>query len=288
VTPLDVLIGAALAGIVALIAWRFHALTRSGAVAAFVVGTLTYAVGTIGFTLVLLAFFVPSVVLSRIGRARKRTLSDVGKHGPRDAMQVLANGGVATACALGCANAHRLEFAIAFAGAYAAASADTWATEIGTLAKSAPRSIINGRPVAPGMSGGITLAGTLGGIAGAIWVGLVTPLGILLAWAGMGQHLLDALPAIWSALAELGPRVVVIVSLAGIAGATVDSLLGATVQELRRCDVCKRTCETDPHACGNRTVVVRGMRGFSNDVVNFAATLTGAVAAVALALAALP
>jgi len=278
---LDVLIGAVFAGVVTLVAWRARALTRSGAIAAFVVGTLTYAAGAIGFTLVLLAFFVSSVVLSRVGRARKRALTDIGKGGARDAMQVIANGGVATACAVGFGLTHDVRWAVAFAGAYAAATADTWATEIGTLAGQTPRSIVNFRPVATGLSGGITLAGTLAEIGGALWIGIFAPLGILLA--------IIANPADfgWSShtasIVGIGVREVVVVPLAGIVGATVDSLLGATVQELRRCDVCDRTCETDPHACGNPTRLVRGVRGMSNDLVNLLATAAGAGAAVALA-----
>jgi uncharacterized protein (TIGR00297 family) len=280
VRPLDVLIGAVLAGVVALVAWRVRTLTRSGAIAAFVVGTITYASGTIGFTLVLLAFFVPAVVLSRIGRARKRALVDVGKAGARDAMQVFANGGVATACAAGFAFTHDVRWAVAFAGAYAAATADTWATEIGTLARQAPRSIVNFRPIATGLSGGITVAGTAAEIAGALWIGIFAPLGILLAFVASGADFG------WSSNAPsvlgIGVAEFAVVPLAGIVGATVDSLLGATVQELRRCDVCDRTCETDPHACGNPTRLVRGVRGFSNDVVNLLATAAGAVVAAGL------
>ena len=278
---MNLAIGALFAGAIVLVAWRARTLTRSGAIAAFVVGTLTYASGAIGFTLVLLAFFGSSVVLSRLGRARKRALVDVGKHGARDALQVLANGGAATVCAVAFALTQDVRWAVAFAGAYAAATADTWATEIGTLARQTPRSILDLRPVAAGMSGGITLAGTAAEFAGACWIGIVAPVGILLAFQGhdFGFSFTRAGPAAFG----FGLRELAVVPIAGIVGATVDSLLGATVQELRRCDVCDRACETDPHACGNPTRLVRGLRGVSNDVVNLAATAVGAGAAVGLA-----
>jgi uncharacterized membrane protein len=237
---------------------------------------------------VLLAFFVPSVALSRLGRARKRALVDIGKTGPRDARQVLANGGIATLCAVGFAVTHDVFWTAAFAGAYAAATADTWATEIGTLAGRAPRSILTWRPVATGMSGGVTLAGTLAELAGALWIGLVALLAAVLALAiangdfglSFGYSLSFRAPS----LAAVGLVVIAVVALGGVAGATADSLLGTTVQELRRCDACGRTCETDPHACGNPTRLVRGIRGLSNDVVNLLATAAGAAVSFGLAV----
>ena len=274
--PRDLAIGAALAGAIALVAWRAHALTRSGAIAAFAVGTLTYASGTLGFTLVLLAFFVPSVALSRLGRARKRDLVDVGKHGARDAMQVLANGGVATACAVVWALTHDPRWAFAFAGAYAAATADTWATEIGTLAKRQPRSILTLRPVATGLSGGITLPGTLAEIGGAVWMGVGGLFGIGLAYAS------NPYPDAYYAPPAALMLSLLAIPAGGVAGATLDSILGATIQELRRCDACDRECETDPHGCGASTQLVRGLPGVSNDIVNFLATAAGAAVAFVL------
>jgi uncharacterized protein (TIGR00297 family) len=242
----------AIAACVAIAAAGTKALTWGGALAAFAVGGCAFGFLGIAGAATLFAFFLPATLLSRFGRSRKLRLSDVPKGGPRNAKQVLANGGIAAACAV---LALRWPVMIpAFAGAFAAASADTWATEIGTIAKGAPRSIVSWRPIATGLSGGVTLPGTLAEVAGAGCVAF--------AAAAFG------LVPFWIAL------------VAGIAGATVDSVLGATWQGLRHCAACGRNCETDPHACGTSTRVVRGFGWLGNDLVNFAAT--GAGAAVAL------
>jgi uncharacterized protein (TIGR00297 family) len=221
---------------------------------------------------VLLTFFVPSVALSRVGRERKRTaLADVDKTGARDAAQVLANGGVAAACALGAhfagkrfagqrfagARLGRSGFAIAFAGAFAAAAADTWGTEIGTLVKQSPRSIVTFKPIATGLSGGVTAAGTLAEIAGALFVA--------------------------TAAIALVPRAFWAVFAGGVAGALLDSVLGASVQTLAWCPACLRATERNPHLCGTPTRPVRGLSWFGNDAVNFTATAGGAFVAVLLA-----
>jgi uncharacterized protein (TIGR00297 family) len=250
-------IGACASIAIALAALRAHTLTRGGALAAVFVGTATYGALGLPGAGVLLAFFVTSVGLSRYGRARKRErLIDVGKTGARDAAQVLANGGVAALCALFAAHGDA-RCSAAFAGAFAAAAADTWGTEIGTLARGRPRSILTLRPVATGLSGGVTFAGTVAEVCGALVVAL-------------------------AALA-LGTRVFVPVAIAGVAGALVDSLLGASVQSLRYCPQCKRATERDPHACGTGTRLVRGTALVGNDAVNFAATLAGAAIAYFLA-----
>jgi uncharacterized protein (TIGR00297 family) len=250
--------GAAFACAVALAAWRLRALTASGAIGAFVVGTSVFASGSWRYAAVLFAFFIPSVILSRAGRARKRQLVDIGKPGARDLGQVLANGGVAALCAVLAAVASKSVFAAAFAGAFAAASSDTWGTEIGTLVKASPRSILTLRPLPTGISGGITLAGTCAEVCGALAVGAVS-------WAcGV---------AFWW-----------IVAAGGFAGALADSLLGASAQELRYCPACKRVCETDPHACGTPTRLLRGAHWMSNDAVNLCATATGALTAAVLSV----
>ncbi|HEY3675613.1 MAG TPA: DUF92 domain-containing protein [Candidatus Tumulicola sp.] len=250
--------GIVFAAAVAAGAWRARALTPDGAVAAWLVGSATFGAGGWPAAVVLFAFFIPSALLSRIGSARKHALADAGKHGPRDARQVFANGGVAAVCALLASHGGAV-FAAAFAGAFAAAAADTWATEIGVLSPQRPRSILTLRPVATGLSGGISAAGTGASIAGAAVV---------------------ALCASATGVAPFAPVV-----LAGIAGSLADSAIGAALQALRWCPQCERACETNPHVCGSPTYLHRGIAWMDNDAVNLAATLGGASIAGLLFLA---
>ena len=255
-------IGFVAAAVIAIVALRTRALDRGGALAACVIGTATYgALGTPGAA-VLLAFFVTSVGLSRVGKARKRDLLvDVDKTGARDGAQVLANGGIAALCALG-ALLIDARLGVAFAGAFAAATADTWGTEIGTLARGKPRSILSFRPMGTGLSGGVTLAGTLAEIVGAAFIAAVS----------VSMH-----------LGAGNLRVASAIAIGGIAGALADSILGASVQSLRWCGQCKRATEREPHVCGANTTPLRGLEWFGNDAVNASATIVGAVVAFAIA-----
>jgi uncharacterized protein (TIGR00297 family) len=244
---------AALAAVVvAVAAWRAHTLTFGGAVAAFAVGAIAFGLGGWPGAAVLFAFFLPTAALSRIGKHRKHALTDIGKQGPRDAAQVLANGGIAALAMLLAPRLGAPAYA-AFAGAFAAAAADTWATEIGTLARSRPRSILTLRPLEPGMSGGITLQGSLAQVAGAA----------LVAATAAAAHVAHFAPVL----------------IAGIAGSVADSILGASAQTLRHCPTCNRDCETNPHTCGAPTTIKRGIPFIGNDAINLAATLTGALIA---------
>jgi uncharacterized protein (TIGR00297 family) len=252
----NVALGAAVVLLIAFGARRARTLTRVGALCAFLVGTATFGGLGIPGAAVLLTFFLSSIALSRLGKSRKKLLVDVGKQGERDGLQVLANGGVAALCALAAltGNTH---WAVAFAGAFAAATADTWGTEIGTLAGGQPRSLFTGKPIACGLSGGVTRTGTLAEIAGALLIAYTATV--------VGIHGFFA------------------IAVGGCCGAFLDSLLGASLQSLRWCPQCRRVCETNPHVCGAGTQPHRGLPWMSNDLVNCAATLCGAAVAYALA-----
>ncbi|RPH61460.1 MAG: DUF92 domain-containing protein, partial [Chloroflexi bacterium] len=94
---MQLLLGFLLAVIVAFAAFRAHSLSRSGALAAVLVGAVIFGLGGWEWAILLLTFFVSSSVLTRSFRKRKLGLNEkFSKGGQRDAGQVLGNGGLAT------------------------------------------------------------------------------------------------------------------------------------------------------------------------------------------------
>jgi len=234
---------------------RTRTLSTSGAIAGWIVGTLAITAGW-SWGVMLLSFFVSASALSKMGERRKaaRVGSIVEKGGERDARQVLANGGVCGAAALGQLLVPSPVWHALGAGALAAVAGDTWATEVGTLARTDPISIVSGKRVPAGTSGGVTIIGSAAGVAGAFFIGLVATL------------------ANW-------PVAFAAVALGGVAGALADSLLGGTLQARRWCDVCAKATERVVHSCGTTTRPAGGLAGFDNDADNAVCSAVGALVA---------
>ncbi|UQZ37641.1 DUF92 domain-containing protein [Paenibacillus sp. PK3_47] len=257
-------IGACGALLVAGAAYRKQSLSFSGMVAAVLMGTIYFGAGNAFWFGILLVFFISSSMLSRLHHENKAELEQTyDKTGRRDAGQVFANGGMGMLLVL--LNAvYPLElWGFLFIGVMATVTSDTWATEIGTLAKKPPRSVLTGRVLPAGTSGGVSLPGTLAAAAGGILIGVAS--WVLRAVSGMESH-----PFLLLVLAGLA---------GGLAGAFADSILGATVQRMNRCQVCGREVEASQH-CGTPTVHSRGWRWMDNDAVNAISSLIGGAVAL--------
>ena len=93
--------GFLLGGLIAVLAWRAHTLSTSGAWAAALTGGLIFGLGGWPWAVLLMTFFVSSSLLSRLFRKRKIALDEkFSKGSRRDWGQVLANGGLFAAGAL--------------------------------------------------------------------------------------------------------------------------------------------------------------------------------------------
>jgi uncharacterized protein (TIGR00297 family) len=258
VTP-RALAGALAAAAIAFVAWRAGALSRSGAVAATIVGTLAVVAGW-GWGALLVAYFVSSSALShlRTDVKERRTSSVVAKGGARDAIQVMANGGIFALAAVSSLVAPWSGWSVLGAGALAASAADTWGTEIGTLATAPPRLITSWRAVPTGTSGGVSAPGLLATAAGALFVSVM-------AWLLLRQS----------------ERAALAVALGGIFGALADSLVGALWQSRRRCPTCGVGTERVVHHCGTPSERAGGLPWLSNDGVNVLCGIAGGLIALA-------
>jgi len=268
---LHIILGVMLAALVAYAAYRAHTLNRSGALAAFILGAVVFGLGGLAWAVVLLTFFITSSGLSRFFKRRKEKVEDrFAKGGRRDAWQVAANGGVAgLAVLLHLVYPQSVIPWVMFASSFAAANADTWATELGVLNKTWPRKMTTWVPVPPGTSGGISLAGTLAAAGGSLLIALAAVMLWPDAGTGTGDRLIFGM----------------IILAAGVGGNLVDSLLGATVQAIYWCPTCRKETEKSPmHSCGSQTKRIRGWKWMNNDAVNLACTLSAALLALLLSI----
>ncbi len=247
--------------------WR-GSLTGSGALAAIVVGTLTFGFGGWQWGILLGVFFVSSSLLSHFKEEEKRASAEKFEKGHRrDSGQVFANGGLGSLIALLSALVPTTVISAEiwfylFLGVMATVTADTWATELGTLSKRPPRLITTGRTVEIGTSGGISPLGTAISLLGGFVIGLTAALITDLGW----------LPTLAAG------------ALGGLSGSLFDSFLGATVQLIFWSDVRQKETEKPVESDGTPNVPLRGWRWMNNDLVNLLASIVGGAVAVTTAL----
>ncbi|WP_318568103.1 DUF92 domain-containing protein [Salinigranum marinum] len=220
----------------------------TGMLTGVLLGLLTIVLGGFGWFVVLIAFFSVGGLSTKFRYDEKRARGVAEDNdGARGSSNVLGNAAVAFVAVVGFATSTRLSagpvvgtaFGFAFAGSVAAAMSDTLSSEIGGL-YDRPRLITTFQPVAPGTDGGVTWQGEVAGVVGAAFVAALAL--FLMPLSGPDEVVAGA------------------VVLGGVAGMTVDSLLGATLE-------------------GDR---------IGNEAVNLLATLTGAAVSGGVALAVLP
>lgn len=202
------LVALAGAAAVLLVGRRLRWLTRGGLAAAVAVGAGVWAGAGPGGVWLLLFFFVSA---SGLGALPARRPPADGGGGGRSAGQVAANGGVAALA--GVAGGMGLlpppAATAAVVGSLAAATADTWASEVGARSRATTLLLTDGRRVEPGTTGGVSLPGTGAAVAGALAAGAVAGLlGVDPPASGW------PVVALWS----------------GVAGVMTDSALGATAE----------------------------------------------------------
>lgn len=155
----------------------------------------------------LAALFVMTWLTTRLGYRRKLALGIAERKEGRNAWQILANLAVAALGAVVFSATGNRIWLVATVSALAEAATDTVASEIGQWRGPDALLITTWQRVSAGTDGGITISGSLAGLAAGVVITAVAAVGGMLPQAQL-----------WIPLA------------AGFAGMLFDSILGATLQ----------------------------------------------------------
>jgi uncharacterized protein (TIGR00297 family) len=257
---LTILMGIAVVSIFGAVSMKMKIVNLSGLIAGFFVGLFVFIFGSWKWFTVILAFHLMAGIFTKYKyEAKKMKGAAEEMRGARAWGNVVANGGVAAAFSIMEGIIPNGIFFIGFLGAVSSALTDTLATEIGLLYPSAPRIITNMKKAKPGTSGAISPLGELAIVMGAIAIGFIS-------WS-LGIINLDL------------QKLLLIALVSGFSGSTIDSLIGATIQSLYKCQVCEKITEKRIH-CNKPTTHVKGIRFFDNNMVNLVSTAFGATVAI--------
>ncbi len=192
---------------VLLMSLKLRLLTADGVVAAILTAITLYLLGGAWIALSLYIFYLLGSIVSKIKNERKLEADRFQESGgARNWKQVVCNS--LPACMLvWCKYFYQDNkvFSLLSFVVFAAATADTFSSEIGVLGKGRVFSIITGKNVQRGVSGGISFVGLLAGLIG----------GFLLAWLAFPQF---------------GYLGVLFVTLVAFLGTLIDSILGELFQ----------------------------------------------------------
>jgi uncharacterized protein (TIGR00297 family) len=256
---LNFIIGLLLSLVVAGLAYRKKSLTKSGMIAAVLLGTVVYGFGHWIFYIFMMFFFMSSLVIRKVvtrlyPSAHKRLSSPQRKHEPRSWAQVLANGGLLGLISFYYSLAPSNLVIFVAALSMAASTSDTWASEIGILSPKKPKSLIGRQEMEKGLSGGVTPFGLLASLGGSALISFFFGIFFLFTQGFNPQFLLATLLCL----------------IGGFSGSILDSILGeffqAKYKTIKSEIVEVSDCSTD--------VLVHGLGWVDNNMVNFLSNLS--------------
>lgn len=238
----NMLLGGVLASVFSLGVFFLARLTLDGMFAAIIVGTYTLGLGGWYAALVLILFFVSSVILSDIPNLGNTEEDKIR----RDGRQVWANGFWLVIFLILSVSFNSSVFFVAAMTVIATATADTWATELGSKSTKSTYLITSFKQVSPGTDGGVSFRGTVAALLASVLIAGVTVYSL-----------------------SLQISIFLIILAAGFLGCLIDSYLGAIFQQANR---------SVPLPMLNTEVY------FSNNLVNVVSTGLGGLLAIILKL----
>lgn len=255
-------IGFIISGVIALFAWILGSLTNFGAITATLSAGSIYAFGGLPMWSLLMIFFLSSTMIGKSKKIFSLEKEDQisKKSGSRDGLQVLANSLPALISLMLYYFTKNTVFLPAAICAIASSMADTWASEIGVLSKKDPISILTGKSLPSGLSGGVSLLGFIASFIGSM---------VIAGCALLFYHNFFIINSFFNMNLLI---IFLFITLLGFLGGLVDSFLGATLQ-VKYKNINSSFTEQE-FSFGKKNRVVSGIIWIDNDMVNFLSGLS--------------
>ena len=254
---MDIIISVILAALLIFVTLKKGAFTPAAAMSAGAILVTAAICGSYAaIVVVLVAYGTVFAVDLVLGKRTEKITGEINlKTGRRDVVQVLAN---ATAAVIAIILGKLFESPIGmvvYTSALTECLADSLASDVGVLSKKDPVDVCRMRRIKRGMSGGVSLLGTVSALLGCLLMTL-----IFIAFFGFNT------------------KNVVAVLVIPMIGILADSILGSLVQAKYKCTVCGKYTEKKLH-CEKPTDHAGGLKIINNDMVNILSNFITAILA---------
>lgn len=240
-----------IASLIVFFSYKKRAISLDGGLIAILTAQILYVFGGVHLDMALIAFFVLGSVASRFSNEEKEKIKkrERAEKNGRNRRQVVCNSLPAVLIAFYSYFGKDEILLLAYV-VFAAAAADTFASEIGSLTKGKVISLIGFKEVPKGLSGGVSLLGLVASLVGSL---------LLALFAGF----------------EFGYHGVVFCFKLGFLGSIIDSILGSLFQKKYLAE--DGTLQDKANKKGDP--VVKGLPFVTNNLVNivtlFIVTIVG-------------
>jgi uncharacterized protein (TIGR00297 family) len=184
--------------------FRLRFLTRAGSLSAYLLGIYLFGILGINWAIPVIFFFTSSVIFTKIHASFNKKKSTISH--PRNSWQVLANSLAAIIFSAIYLWSEQPFYLFLFMASVAAVTADTWASEIGPVFNRKCFSLATFKTGKAGISGGISVAGSLAALLGSFSVAILS---------------------YYLFFNELNYKIILIITLSGFFASFIDSILGA-------------------------------------------------------------
>lgn len=239
---------------------KLKLLNLSASFILFFFAFVLYYFGGIKSYIALMLVFCVVIIVEKLLHTKTATIfqSMNKEYGLRNERQLIANALMIVLSIAIYGITKNVVFIISFFATIAEAIGDSIASDVGVLSRTDPFDICTFKKVPKGVSGGISILGTIASICVCLYTGIL-----------------------YCCIYEMNFHHFAAIVISSLLGIILDSVLGSKIQAQYRCAICGKVTEKERH-CEQATTLEKGFRTFDNTKVNLICNIFSCVLACLL------